>query len=618
MMARPVAPGSLLGANYEGDQQCSFLVWAPKAQKVHVHLLAPTERVVPMARLDRGYYQAHIEGIEPGATYRYRLNDNLERPDPASRFQSDGVYGASEIADSDFRWGDHGWFGLPWRDYIIYELHVGTFTPEGTFDAIIPQIGSLKELGITALELMPVAQFPGSRNWGYDGVFPFAVQNSYGGPEGLKRLVDACHRQGLAVILDVVYNHLGPEGNCFDDFAPYFTDRYRNPWGAALNFDGEYSDEVRRYFLENALYWQTEFHIDALRLDAVHAIKDSSALPFLQELARVTRRRAELLNRRFHLIAESDLNDPRVIASEPVGGWGLDAQWNDDFHHCLHVLLTGEGRGYYADFGGIQLFAKVFREGFAYIGQYSLFRKRRHGSRPRDYSTRQFVVCSQNHDQIGNRAQGERLSSLTSPEALKVAAGMVILSPFIPLLFMGEEYGETAPFQYAVSHSEPHLVEAVRQGRRAEFSNFGWKGPVPDPLAEATFQSCILNRDLRHADDFHGILYRFYCELIRLRKQTPAIAQADKDSVEVRAFESEQVLQLCYKAEEPVCILACFAKEAVSPVLQIPTGAWRRLFDSTAADWGGPGSSIPERITSTGQLKLNLNPISFAVFQQRA
>ena len=316
---------------------------------------------------------------------------------------------------------------------MLYELHVGTFTAQGTFDAIVPHLDELKDLGITSIELMPVAQFPGDRNWGYDGVYPFAVQNSYGGPEGLKRLVNACHQRGLAVTLDLVYNHLGPEGNYLQDFGPYFTDRYRTPWGSAINFDGPESDEVRRFFIENALYWVTEFRVDALRLDAVHGIFDFSALHFLQELAAAVHEQAEQLNRRIYVIAESDLNDVRIVRSPELGGYGLDAQWNDDFHHALHTLLTGERTGYYEDFGRIQDLAKAFAEGFVYSGAYSPARRRRHGNSSKDLAAPRFVVFAQNHDQVGNR---HRLSALVSFEWLKLAAAVVLLSPFIPLLFI--------------------------------------------------------------------------------------------------------------------------------------------------------------------------------------
>jgi maltooligosyltrehalose trehalohydrolase len=497
-----------LGATYLGEGRCRFLLWAPLAQTVEVHIVAPQERLIPLEKTLRGYYQAIVEAVEPGSLYIYRLDGQKERSDPASRYQPQDVHGPSQVVDTRFPWEDGGWFGRPWRDYIMYELHVGTFTAEGTFDTIIPYLDELKDLGITAIELMPVAQFPGSRNWGYDGVYPYAAQHTYGGPEGLQRLVNACHQQGLAVVLDVVYNHLGPEGNYLGDFGPYFTDRYKTPWGLALNFDGPQSDEVRRFFIENALYWITACHIDALRLDAVHAIVDHSAYPFLDELAAAVHEQAEWLNRRVHVIAESDLDDTRIIRPRELGGYRHDAQWNDGFHHALHTLLTGECDGYYRDFGKVAHLAKAFAEGYVYSGQFSVFRQRRHGNSSRLVPAHKFVVCAQNHDQVGNRMLGERLGQLVSFEGLKLAAGVVLLSPCIPLLFMGEEYGETAPFPYFMSHSDPELIEAVRQGRREEFAAFAWESEPPDPQGEAVFQHAKLNHSLRY-EAHHAVLGAF-------------------------------------------------------------------------------------------------------------
>ncbi len=418
------------------------------------------------------------------------------------------------------------------------------------------------------------------------------------------------------MVLDVVYNHLGPEGNYLRDFGPYFTDRYRTPWGAALNFDGEDSEPVRRFFLENALYWQTEFHLDALRLDAIHAIKDCSAIPFLQELARLTQRRGEELNHPFYLIAESDLNDARLINSEALGGYGLAAQWSDDFHHCLHVLLTGERDGYYQDYGGVGLFAKVWRQGYAYTGQYSRVRRRRHGNTPWLSRSRQFVVFSQNHDQVGNRMRGDRLSRLASLGGQRLAAGAVILSPFLPLLFMGEEYGERAPFQYMISHTDPELVEAVRQGRRDEFSAFEWQGRVPDPQAETTFHECVLNRELPRSSDEHRALYDFYRELLRLRKELPAIREAEKDTLEVRALEPEQVLSVLYTHPAfPVCLLLSFADEMVQAAIELPAGRWKLLLDSSSPRGRGSDTACPERISSNGRVVLNLPGKSLALYQ---
>ncbi|EEF58678.1 malto-oligosyltrehalose trehalohydrolase [Pedosphaera parvula] len=604
-----------LGATYLGEGRCSFEVWAPNAKIVELHQVSPNDRILPL-RSERGYHRATFEKVAPGARYFLRLDNTIERPDPVSRFQPEGVHGPSEVIDSYFEWTDSDWFGLPLRDYIIYELHVGTFTQEGTFAAIIPYLPELKELGITAIELMPVAQFPGDRNWGYDGVDLFAVQNSYGGPNELKRLVNACHQVGLAVILDVVYNHLGPEGNYLRDFGNYFSEDYHTFWGPALNFDGPDSDEVRRFFLENALHWQTDFHMDALRLDAIHAIRDASAFPFLQELSQITQRRSEMLNRRFHLIGESDLNNPRVILPGNLGGYGLDAQWSDDFHHCLHVLLTGEKNGYYADFCGIKRLEKFFREGYTYTGEYSLTRRRRHGLPPKLNQAKQFVVFSQNHDQIGNRMLGDRLANLCSFEDLKLAAGCVLLSPFIPLLFMGEEYGERAPFQYFISHTDRGLVEAVQKGRREEFANFVWEGEVPDPQAESTFNACKLNHRLR-THESHQNLYDLYRELIEIRKSVPAITNAEKDSLEAQASESQNVLFVrYYTPDDEICLLFCFAQELTTCTWEIPIGGWQNILDSAMERWNGKGSKVPHEIRSNGRLTITLSPKSFVVLRR--
>jgi maltooligosyltrehalose trehalohydrolase len=605
---------SPVGAWTLGEGRCRFRVWAPVAQSVEVHLLAPREHFVPLARRRRGYHEAVVDGIEAGTLYRYRLDGALERPDPASRFQPEDVHGPSQVVDSYFDWDDGTWCGLPLRDYILYELHVGTFTAEGTFEAIIPHLPALKALGITAIELMPIAQFPGDRNWGYDGVYPFAVQRSYGGPDGLKRLVQACHRYSLAVVLDVVYNHLGPEGNYLGDYGPYYTERYKTPWGGAVNFDGPYSDEVRRFFIANALFWVTEFHIDALRLDAVHAILDHSAQPFLQELGLAVQARAEQLNRRIYAIAESALNDTRIIRPRELGGYELDAQWNDDFHHALRVLLTGDRGGYYQDFGSLEQLAKAFHEGFVYAGDYSEYRQRRHGHSSRDIPAHQFVVFAQNHDQVGNRMLGERLSQLVSLEALKLAASAVLLSPFIPLLFMGEEYGEVAPFAYFISHLDPQLVDAVRRGRREEFTSFAWQAEPPDPQDIATFRSATLNHRLR-SEGHHRTLFEFYQELIRLRKELPALAQLSKEHMHVLGLEREKLL--CVRRwcdAQQVWVLLHFGRAPTSLRPPWSVGEWHKWLDSAEARWGGPGSLVAPEIKSEGEVTLTLPPESCLLF----
>ena len=445
---------------------------------------------------------------------------------------------------------------------------------------------------------MPVAQFPGVRNWGYDGVYPFAVQNSYGGPEGLKSLVDACHKRGMAVILDVVYNHLGPEGNYLWDYGPYFTDKYKTPWGDAINFDGPYSDEVRNFFVQNALSWVTDYHIDALRIDAIHGIFDFSAKHFLREMGEAVHARAGELGRHIFVIPESDLNDVRVINPVELGGHGLDAQWNDDFHHCLRTLLTGEKSGYYEDFGTIDQMEKAYRDGFVYSGQYSPFRKRRHGNSSKDRPARQFVVFSQNHDQVGNRMQGERLSSLVSFEALKLAAGCVILSPYLPLLFMGEEYGETAPFLYFVSHADPVLIEAVCKGRKEDFRAFGWEGEPPDPEDERTFLASELHWEERTKGS-HGTLLRFYQQLIALRTGTPALFELERERTEVRDCEAEKVLTMLRRSSDGksrVCVLLNFMASDVSFHATFPEGPWEKILDSGDGMWEGPGAILPGRL----------------------
>jgi maltooligosyltrehalose trehalohydrolase len=602
-----------LGGVLVGENACSFLVWAPRARSVEVCVVEPRERAVPMQGAGCGYFHAVVEGISSGALYRYRLDGEKERPDPASRYQPRGVHGPSQIIDSRFNWNDSGWRGIPLEKYVFYELHVGTFTPEGTFDAIVPRLAALKDLGVTAIELMPVAQFPGKRNWGYDGVYPYAVQASYGGPLGLKRLVDACHQHGIAVALDVVYNHLGPEGNYLADFAPYFTDLYKTPWGQAINFDDAESDEVRRYFTDNALQWVTDYHVDALRLDAIHAIVDPSARTFLEELSSAVHAKAKELGRYVYLIPEDNRNDSRVMRSPEVGGWGFDSVWNDDFHHSLDVLLTGERDAYYQDFSGVGDLAGAYREGFVYSGQYSKYRRKRYGISSKRIPAKRFVVFSQNHDQVGNRSVGDRPSQSLSFEQLKLAAGTVLLSPYIPLLFMGEEYGETAPFQYFVSHGDPGLINAVREGRKKEFAEFGWVGDIPDPQSEATFLGCKLNWNL-HAEGRHRVLWNFYQELLRLRRDVSPLANLDKDAMEVMPFTDQKVLLVRrWDASGQVLIVHSFDRIRASVNLPIPAGKWYTVLDSNEERWQGDGGATTDKPQSDGEIQLDLTPWAFLV-----
>jgi maltooligosyltrehalose trehalohydrolase len=610
-------PSQKLGAHVVENGSCDFLVWAPRAERLEVHLVAPSEYCLRMQALPEGYFSLRAPDVVPGARYLYRFEFDEERPDPASRFQPQGVHGPSEIVDSQYPWTDQSWRGLELSNYVFYEVHVGTFTPEGTFDAIIPRLAVLADLGITAIELMPVAQFPGTRNWGYDGVYPFAVQSSYGGPRALKRLVDACHGHGLAAVLDVVYNHLGPEGNYLASFGPYFTDFYRTPWGEAVNYDRAQSDHVRRYFIENALHWIEEFHFDALRLDAVHAITDTSAQPFLGELAATIHRRAAELGRKIYLIPESDLNDARIVSTDPFCGYGLDAVWNDDFHHSVHTLLTQERQGYYSDFGTVEQLTRAFSNGFVFSGQESKYRGRRHGNSSKSLPAEKFVVFTQNHDQVGNRRLGERLSTLVSFESLKLAAGLVILSPFLPLLFMGEEYGETAPFLYFVSHGDPALVEAVRNGRREEFSRFSWCDDIPDPQSESTFIRSRINWNSRHAPE-NTFLLDFYKELFRLRREDPVFSLRDNKGLQAIPHESPKslVLRRWHDLHQRIGIFNFEKDSALLPV-SAPAGTWNKLVDSADSRWGGPGGA-PARVVSSGDLQIRFSACSFAFYQQHA
>jgi maltooligosyltrehalose trehalohydrolase len=580
----------------------AFRVWAPSAGRVRLHLLDPVERFVEMDRDDHGCFAAAVDNVQDGHRYWFRLDDGPDRPDPASRHQPDGVHGPSAVLEPAFEWQHPQWRGTELERYVIYELHVGTFTPDGTFDAAIGRLDGLRELGITAVELMPVAEFPGRRNWGYDGVFPFAAQSSYGGPLALKRFVDACHARGMAVLLDVVYNHLGPEGSVLADFGPYFTDRYRTPWGDALNFDGRDSDQVREYFIRNALQWVDEFRIDGLRLDAVHAILDTSAQPFLRLLADRVRHTARRLGREIILIAESDLGDPRMIRDAARGGMGMHAQWLDDFHHAVHALLTGETDGYYGDYGAIEHIARCYAEGFVYSGHYSRYRGRRHGAAAPDAHPRQFVVFVQNHDQVGNRMTGDRLSATLAPAQLRLAAAATILSPFTPLLFMGEEYGERAPFPYFVSHSDPALVEAVRKGRREEFAGFSWKGEPPDPQDEATFRSAVLDWSLRD-QPAHRSLLEFHRACIQLRPLLPAPVSMDDDDFCVAVPDGRDAVVLRWTDPRRQCILILnFRAEAADLRLAARPGSWRVRLDSDSAQWGGAGGRAGDLLECDGHL----------------
>lgn len=603
-----------IGANYLDGDRCQFRVWAPEVQQVELHLWpdgietpAEQEQLIPMQGQDRGYHQLTLENVRPGSRYMYRLDGKVEYPDPASRFQPEGVHCASQVVNPHFDWDDEQWSGLTLPEYVIYELHVGTFTAEGTFEAIIPHLARLRRLGITALELMPLAQFPGSRNWGYDGTFIFAPQNSYGGPAGFKRLVNACHQEGLAVILDVVYNHFGPEGCYLGLYGPYFTQQYRTGWGTAVNLDGPYSDEVRNFFIQNALYWIKDFHVDALRIDAVHALFDPLAQPFLEELGDEVRREQQELRRQVYLIVESDLNNPRLIQSKERGGYGLDAQWNDDFHHVFESQLLKEQSRYYEDFDNFRQIAKTFSEGYVYTGQYSRRRRRRHGRSPHLTEGYKFIVFLQNHDQVGNRPLGSRLNTLVSFEELKVAVSLMLLSPFVPLIFMGEEYAETASFNYFVSFGDQSLIEAVREGRCKEFACSNWT-EAPDPQAETTFEASRLQHHLRQ-EGRHRVVYEFYRELLRLRREEPALAHLSLKDTTATCWEEEKIVLVQRRAgKHAACLVCSLGDTETTLALPVPAGRWQQKLDTAASQWQGSGRPAPKMIDSDGTVEMTINP----------
>jgi maltooligosyltrehalose trehalohydrolase len=532
----------------------TFRVWATLPTKVEVQ---HGRKKHPMSRQANGWWTAMVRPAKAGDDYGFILDGDGPFPDPRSPSQPNSIHGLSRLVDQNsFRWTDKNFEAPPLASAIIYELHIGTFTPKGTFVSAIERLDHLTALGVTHVELMPVTEFSGDRNWGYDGVDLFAPHHTYGGPEGLKKLVNACHGHGLAVILDVVYNHLGPSGNYLGKFAPYFTERYHTPWGAAVNFDGPHSDEVRCFFCDNALMWLRDYHFDGLRLDAVHAICDTSARPFLEQCGDEVKQLAAQTGRRLVVIPESDLNDPRLLWPHERGGFNLDAQWSDDFHHALHAVVTGERSGYYEDFGKLADLAKALRSAYVYDGCYSVHRRRQHGRRPDGLSGPRFLGYAQTHDQVGNRAQGERLSGLISPGRLKMAAALVFTSPFVPMLFQGEEWGARTPFQYFTNHAEPHLAKAVREGRRREFAAFGWKpADVPDPQARETFARSKLNWS-ECGREPHAAMLDWYRRLIELRRNEPALADGRLDAVKTHFDESTRWFLLERGPITVVCNLA--------------------------------------------------------------
>jgi maltooligosyltrehalose trehalohydrolase len=579
-----------------------------------LHLLSGDGVRVPMTKDTHGYFFIDVPNAGAGARYLFAPDDGEAFPDPASNYQPEGVGGPSEVVDHNaFSWSDGGWRGLPFEELVFYEVHVGAFTPGGTFVAMIDRLDDLVELGVNAVELMPVAQWSGNRNWGYDGVFLYAVQNGYGGPEGLKRLVDACHLRGIAVFLDVVYNHVGSEGNCLDRYGPYFTDKYQTPWGKAINYDGAWSDGVREFVTGNVLYWAEHYHFDGLRLDAVHEIYDRNAVRIWDQLYATVKRYEERAGRRCYLVAESDGNDPRVVRPPGTGGHGFDAQWLDDFHHALYVFIDRKGWKHYQDFGRIDQVAKAFSEGFVHTGEFVKFRHRMHGASSAGIGGHHFVVFNQNHDLPGNRPGGERLAVLTDMPSLKLAAAAMILSPYVPMLFMGEEYGEETPFYFFSDYQQPETIANLMEGRKQQFALFDWDGQARDPQDEQLFLASKLQW-ARRREGKHALLLRWHRDLIRLRRAHPLLRDLSRNRLRADVIGTHGLAVYRYSADRRLHLLCLFNFSFDAELTMtigyagLQKGQWRRLL--TTHD------GVPELVATGGTV--TLPPQNAVVYELRA
>lgn len=540
----------IMGANIIDREKWRIVFRVYAFQKKDVSLLlkqGEETRLIPMKEEEPNIYKVEAEGFKPDLEYKFRLDEEGDFPDPFSYYQPEGIHGFSRVVDHDYySWNDSDWKGKELQELIFYELHVGTFTPEGTFKGVIDRLEYLQELGINAIELMPVAQTPGKWNWGYDGTCLFSVQHNYGTPDDLKKLVDLCHQKGIAVFLDVVYNHFGPEGNYLTAYGPYFTSKYSTPWGKAINYDDQHCEAARRLVLQNVRYWLEKYRLDGLRLDAVHAIFDQSPRHILQEIADTARAVASSEGRKIYVIAETDENNTKIINPPEKGGAGIDAQWMDDFHHCIHTALTGENQGYYVDYGPLEDLEKVYGN-FLYTGQFSRFWQKNRGTDASGNPGCQFVVSLQNHDQVGNRAWGERLSNLAEFPFLKAAAGLLFMAPYLPLLFMGEEYAEKQPFLFFVDYLDPKLRESVSKGRKDEFRSFGWDD-FPDPVDEETFYRSKLTVQ-ENWDEKNRQMFAFYKDIIYLRKNHPALSRPDKEATSVKVHADSRLVEIERRGE---------------------------------------------------------------------
>jgi maltooligosyltrehalose trehalohydrolase len=606
-----------IGVNFNTSENPTIKIWAPFADELS--LVSENIQPIKLFKMPLGYWQADCPGLKPCDYYKLKIGDESSFPDPASLSQPQGVHQSSECLNlNELRQiKDNQWRGAQLKDLVIYELHVGTFTPEGTFNAIKEKLPYLKELGVNALNIMPVASFSGNRNWGYDGVYPFAVHAAYGGAIGFAELIKECHQNGIAVILDVVYNHLGPEGNYLGAFGPSSTQKYKTPWGNALNFDDSWCDGVREFFLENALMWLRDFHVDGLRLDAVHAIKDFSPKHFLRELSEKVRELNQLNQTSHFLIGECDLNDVRYIKSLDDEGYGLDAQWCDEWHHALHALITKEKNGYYSDFGKTEQLTKSFNHGYVFTGNYSPHRKKKFGTPTTGFSGQKFVIFTQNHDHTGNRMLGERLSQLVDFNTLKLAAGAMMVSPFIPLIFMGEEYGEESPFLYFISHEDKDLVEAVRKGRSEEFRDFiGQKNP-PDPASEETFQQSKLKWDFEEKEQ-KVLLLAFYKKLISLRNEFPVLKPGNLNDISARNYQDAIIIVRKGDEYDIISVLNFSDNPQRIELPELLKSSHNILLYSAHKQWGGNIDYITIPLTRTeNSLMLEVEKKSIVLFQIR-
>ncbi len=595
-----------VGAIYH-QPNCEFTVWAPNATNVKL-ALEDGKQLVDMTSLGNGYWATQLK-VEPKLEYMFKLDSNPSKPDPASHFQPKGVFGPSKVVDHEkYVWKDNSWRGLEFKDLVFYEVHVGTFTPQGTLNAMKERIAELADFGVTAVELMPVTQFSGNRGWGYDGVFPFALQNTYGEPDDLKALVDECHKHHLAVFLDFVYNHIGPEGNILEDYAPYFTNKRMTTWGPTLNIDSSNGSGVRNYFLENTLHWFRDYHIDGIRLDAILWIVDNSPKHFLAELNQAVKKYSQETGRQMYMIAETGYNEPTVLTSSEAGGYGFDAQWLDDYHHALFSALTGENRSYYVDFTKIEHLADALTDAYVYVKKPPEFRRRKPEESFRQIPASKLVVFSQNHDQIGNRLQGDRLTAISGLEAAKVAAGLVLLSPYIPLIFMGEEYGETTPFLFFTNYQDKGLGEAIREGRKKEFTDFHWTGNVPDPQNIECFTKSKIKWEKR-SQGVNSKIAEYYKALISLRKNVP-VFQVDKDrKIKTVNIQGNVLLVEKQKNTSKAHIIANLGKETQTLQIQFEANS-QKVLDSTNPFFAGSGLGLPEKPLSN----MKMPGLCFAVY----